>query len=111
MRSLCVLAVAVATCTAAAGAVAQAPAFPVRHTLVVATSAEWQHTPWYRVSDAFSNGPVYAVITHGDRACVVPPEVWASVLVGELHECRTGWRLPRPRTVPAMLPRRGDGTG
>ena len=98
MRALSGLALLASAC-ATTGAV-RLPQFTVRQTLVYQSFITWQRSPWYRVKDSFSNGPVYVVVTHDDRACVVPAAVWVRVARGGLHSCDTGWRAPRPRPVP-----------
>ena len=100
MRAFFVLAFLASGC-AATGA-APAPVFPVRQSLVIWDSAEWQRSPWYRSSDLYSNGPFYVLIADGNRACVLPAQAWMRVHRDQLHSCETGWRSPRLRSLPGV---------
>src|SRR5262245_55616942 len=106
MRALFALALLVSGCAASTNHyVAPAkPVFPVRQTMVIWSTSDWQLSPWYRTSDLYSTGPYYLIVSDGDRACVVPAQMWVTVHTGEWHECRTGWRSPRMRSVQAAMP-------
>ena len=94
MRALVVLAFLVSGC-AANGATPAPLVFPVRQTVVIWDSAEWQRSPWYRSIDLYSSGPFYVLIADGNRACVLPAQAWMRVHRDDLHSCETGWRSPR----------------
>ena len=98
MRAFLALALLVSGC--AAHGAAPALVFPVRQSLVIWDSSEWQRSPWYRSSDLASTGPFYVLIADGNRACVLPAQAWMRVHRDELHSCETGGRSPRLRSIP-----------
>ena len=106
MRALLLLALLVSGCAAHNSIAAPAtPVFPVRQTMVVWSTSDWQLSPWYRTIDLYSTGPYYVIVSDGDRACVVPAQLWVTIHTGQWHECRTGWRAPRIRSTQAAMPR------
>lgn len=50
--------------------------------------------PWRRTAE-HERGPVYILIAHDNRACLVDHRTFIEIAIGSPHICR--WRFPRPQ--------------